>query len=76
MDKGSQSGESAQLLLSPYEVARRMSVSRSTVYELMAKGELASISIGRARRIPASALDEWFEDHIEEQRLRMMEPPC
>jgi excisionase family DNA binding protein len=45
-----------KLLYQPREAASLLSISRSKVYELMAAGALASIQIGRARRIPAEAL--------------------
>ncbi|MRX42353.1 helix-turn-helix domain-containing protein [Agromyces kandeliae] len=41
----------APLLYSPESAARLLGVGRSTVYELLADGSLASLKIGRARRI-------------------------
>ena len=43
-------------LLSVAEAARFLSVSRSTLYELMESGQLYYVKIGRARRIPRRAL--------------------
>ena len=40
------------LLVTPEEAARRLSVGRTTVYTLMASGELLSVNIGRCRRVP------------------------
>lgn len=40
-----------RLLYPPEDAAQMLGVSRSTVYELMAAGKLASVRIGRARRI-------------------------
>jgi len=45
-----------QLLVTPEEAARRLSVGRTTIYELMARGELQSVNIGRCRRVPVSSL--------------------
>ncbi|MGD0875693.1 MAG: helix-turn-helix domain-containing protein [Acidimicrobiales bacterium] len=45
-----------QLLVTPEEAARRLSVGRTTIYELMASGELQSVSIGRCRRVPVTSL--------------------
>jgi excisionase family DNA binding protein len=44
------------LLVTPEEAARRLSVGRTTIYELMASGELQSVNIGRCRRVPVSSL--------------------
>lgn len=41
------------------EVAKNCRLSRSRVYALIASGELRSIKIGRLRRIPASAVEEF-----------------
>lgn len=38
-------------LLTPVQVAERLSISRATVYELMLKGDLRSLRIGRCRRV-------------------------
>jgi excisionase family DNA binding protein len=45
-----------QLLVTPEEAARRLSVGRTTIYELMSRGELQSVNIGRCRRVPVSSL--------------------
>ncbi|WP_035805832.1 helix-turn-helix domain-containing protein [Kitasatospora mediocidica] len=45
----------AELLTVP-EVMARLKISRSTVYDLIRTRRLASITIGRARRIPTHAL--------------------
>jgi excisionase family DNA binding protein len=45
-----------QLLVTPEEAARRLSVGRTTIYELMSSGELQSVNIGRSRRVPVSSL--------------------
>lgn len=57
-----------QLLKIP-EVAARLGVARSTVYELMARGELRSVAPGgtRTRRIREADLDEWIRRETESQ---------
>lgn len=50
-----------RLLLTPEQAAERLSLSRTTVYELIRYGELRSVKIGRARRVPVEALDEFVE---------------
>ncbi len=48
-----------QLLLTVPEAAKRLSLSRSTVYELIRRGELTAVKVGGARRIPAVALERY-----------------
>ena len=47
------------LLLSVEETARLLSLSRSTVYNLIARGVLASVKIGRSRRITWQAINRF-----------------
>jgi excisionase family DNA binding protein len=49
-----------KLLLTVEEVANLTSLGRSTVYELLARGEIPSITIGRSRRVPSEALHAWI----------------
>ena len=61
-----------QLLVTPEEAARRLSVGRTTIYGLMANGELQSVNIGRSRRVPVSSLSLFVSkligDAVVEQR--------
>jgi excisionase family DNA binding protein len=41
------------------EAARRLSVGRTTMYALVASGEIPSVTVGRLRRIPAEALNDY-----------------
>ena len=45
-----------KLLLTPTEAADLLGVSRSTIYDLLNSGDLESVHIGRARRIPSASL--------------------
>lgn len=54
---------SQRLLLRPEEAAAVLGLGRSTIYELLRAGELPSVHIGRATRIPAQALQRWIEQH-------------
>lgn len=51
-----------KLLFTPEEAARRLSVGRSTVYELISAGRLRSVRIGASRRIPAAALVDFIDE--------------
>ena len=48
-----------KVLLTVSEAADRLSLGRSKVYELMAAGHLRSVTIGRSRRVPADALNDF-----------------
>ncbi len=50
-----------QLLLRAEEVQKALSLGRSTVYQMMASGELPIVRIGRSVRVPADALRDWVE---------------
>ena len=56
-----------QLLLTPEEAARRLSMGRTHLYLKLASGEIASIRIGRSRRIPRQALDAYVARLVAEQ---------
>ncbi len=45
------------LLYKPEDAARVLGIGRSKVFELMTSGELASVQIGRSRRITRAALE-------------------
>lgn len=53
-----------RLLLTVVQASRRLEISRSLLYELIAIGEIESIHVGRLRRIPADALT----DYVNRQR--------
>ena len=52
--------EDDRLLLTVVEAARRLEISRSLLYELIAKDEIQSIRVGRLRRVPAEALSDYI----------------
>ncbi len=45
---------SEERLLSPHELAERLSISRWTVYKMLGDGRIQSVKIGRLVRIPES----------------------
>ncbi|MEK8170594.1 helix-turn-helix domain-containing protein [Streptomyces sp. M19] len=54
-----------QLLTVP-EVMARLQLGRSAVYDLIRSHRLPSLTIGRARRIPAAALRDFIDHQIAE----------
>jgi excisionase family DNA binding protein len=53
--------QTERLLLTVTEVAERLAVGRSTVYELTTAGELEVVHIGRCARIPVAALADFVQ---------------
>jgi len=56
-----------QYLYSPIDAAKVMGISRSQVYNLMNGGNLASVHIGRSRRISKRQIIDFLE-HLEEAK--------
>ncbi|WP_405403105.1 helix-turn-helix domain-containing protein [Streptomyces sp. NBC_01104] len=54
------------LALTVPEVMTALKLSRFKVYDLIRSRELPSITIGRARRIPAESLRTFMETKLEE----------
>ena len=50
-----------KLLLTVPEAARRLGISRSLFYELIAAGQIKTIHIGRLCKVSLLALDEFIE---------------
>jgi|SRR5579859_5063322 excisionase family DNA binding protein len=65
------SGE--KVLLTVQEAAARLGLKRSTVYPLIMRGEIASVKVGKARRIPAWAVPQFAARVAREQGF---EPPA
>ena len=53
---------SRPLLVRVEEAAHILSLGRTMIYELLANGQLPSVTIGTARRIPLAALEKWVAD--------------
>lgn len=56
-----------ELLLRVEVAAERLAVSRATLYRLIQRGELPTIRIGSAVRVPVSAIERWLADQIAGQ---------
>ncbi|WP_308249930.1 helix-turn-helix domain-containing protein [Sphaerisporangium fuscum] len=53
-------------LLKVPEVMALLGLSRWQVYNLIRSGELESVTVGRSRRVPVAALDD-FVCHLREE---------
>jgi excisionase family DNA binding protein len=49
------------LLLNVRDATRMLSISRTMLYELMARGCIESVNIGRCRRVPVDSLRNFVE---------------
>ncbi|WP_328544379.1 helix-turn-helix domain-containing protein [Streptomyces europaeiscabiei] len=57
---------SRELLTVP-QVMARLQLGRSAVYDLLRSGQLVSITLGRARRIPTHALTDFIRTRLEQE---------
>ncbi len=55
-----------RILLTVTEAAQRLAVGRSQLYELLRRGEIVSVRIGRSRRVPVRALEDFAKAKIAE----------
>jgi excisionase family DNA binding protein len=56
------------MLLRTTEVGTLLGLGRSTIFELLAAGELPTVRIGRAVRVPRQALEDWIRQRTVEPR--------
>ncbi len=57
--------EEQELLLRISAASRILSVSRSKLYELVAKNQVPHVKIGNSLRIPVQAMRTWIEKNTE-----------
>ena len=50
-----------RILYRPGEAAQAIGVSRSRMYELIASGEIPSVTVGHVKRVPVDKLHEWVK---------------
>ena len=53
------------------EAARFLCVSRGTLYDLLTSGQLPSVHIGRARRVPMGELRRFVRERLERDTLQV-----
>lgn len=51
----------APLLADTLEAARRLDCGRTTVYKLISSGQLESVKVGRLRKVPVAAIEEYVK---------------
>ncbi len=60
---------SDQLLLTIVEAANQLSMGRTSLYALVMRGDIESVTIGRSRRITRQALDAYVARLVAEQEV-------
>jgi excisionase family DNA binding protein len=53
-----------RIALTVTEAAQKLGIGRAHLYRYVMSGELPSIKLGRLRRIPLVALDEFVRRHL------------
>ncbi len=56
-----------RLLLTIVEAANKLSMGRTSLYTLVMRGDIESVTIGRSRRITRQALDAYVARLVAEQ---------
>ncbi|MCX4578057.1 helix-turn-helix domain-containing protein [Streptomyces sp. NBC_01571] len=54
-------------LLTVPQVMERLQLGRTAVYDLIRTRQLASLTLGRARRIPAHALTDFIHTRLDQE---------
>lgn len=54
-------------LLTVEQFAERTNLGRTTVYAKLAAGEVASVKVGKLRRIPTDEVDQYIKRLLAEQ---------
>ena len=56
-----------RILYRPAEAAKAIGISRSRIYELIARGEIPSIRVGGVVRVPVASLQGWVNQKISDR---------
>jgi len=61
---------SRRVLVTTEEAAQLLGIGRTLMFELIRSGAVASVRIGRLRRVPVDALDQYVRSLRESQQQR------
>lgn len=67
MTPPTRSAGDAALLLTVTQAAAQLAIPRTAVYTLIMRGTLVSVKIGRHRRVPIWAIDDFVRRLVEQQ---------
>jgi excisionase family DNA binding protein len=57
-----------KLLLTIDETAQALGIGRTLLYELLMRQQIASIKVGRVRRVPMAAIDDYINRQLMNTR--------
>ena len=57
-----------RILLKPLEAAQVLGIGRSLMYELIARGEIPSVRLGRCLRVSRESLETWIREREQERK--------
>jgi excisionase family DNA binding protein len=58
--------ESKPILVSVDDAAQMLSIGRTAAWELVRKRKIRSVKIGRARRVPIAAIQEYIQRLLDD----------
>jgi len=64
MSSSAKEAKMEQLLLRVNETAKLIGLGKSKTYDLIAKGELPAVRIGRSVRVPVDGLHAWIAAQV------------
>lgn len=56
-----------KLAYSPEEACRMLSIGRTVLFDLLRRGDITSVKVGRRRLIPAASLDAYLARLVADQ---------
>ncbi|MGV9881710.1 excisionase family DNA-binding protein [Streptomyces sp. NPDC003006] len=65
--RGGRQGDGTLVGLTVAEAARRMGVGRTTLYKFIFSGEIPSAKVGRLRRVPVEAVNEFLQRRLSRE---------
>ncbi|MCW8383411.1 excisionase family DNA-binding protein [Streptomyces justiciae] len=65
--RGGHQGDTTLVGLTVAEAARRMGVGRTTLYKFISSGEIPSAKVGRLRRVPVEAVNEFLQRRLSRE---------
>ena len=64
--------DSTLVALTVAEAGRRLGIGRTSMYGLIAAGEIPTVLVGSVRRVPAAALDEYVSARLGARTVTAM----